>query len=221
MEYPGRSVIEGERVVGYLSAALSAGVWATRQQVNSDAYRAVHGYDEIPVNMEAPMEGQSYPYIHVMYQDNGFQPLSIEEGRYGVSDGAEGEPSVDRYSIYKFSGRYVVNVYATTILERECITDCLIGALGIDDSYRNLFYENPYLSVSPNMHTLSSPSARESWGTPWDADAMTAFRQLSFDVVGEFVYRVGTDARYISKIEFDQVVRTSVDAELNHDGSLS
>lgn len=189
-------IYNGERSVGYFTAALRAGVDATRRLLNSDDYKAVHGYDEIPVNMEYPQEGQRYPYVQVMYQNAKFYPASLEEGRKLVSD----DLSVDS-NAYLFEGSYIISIYANTIVERERIADCMLGMMGIDDRFRDAFYSNPYINVSPNMHTLVSNTANESIGTPWDSDALTCYRQFRFDVRGEFVYRVDGAARYVEAVD--------------------
>ena len=199
--YPENIIQRGDRVTGYFTACLRAGVDITRKMLNSEEYKAVHGYDEIPVNMEYPQEGQRYPYVQVMYQNGRFYPSTLDESlRYAPDDP---ELSEDRASIYLFEGSYLVSVYANTILERETISDCLIGMMGIDDRYRDGFYDTPYVNVTPNMHTLSSPTANESVGTPWDADELTCFRQFRFDVRGEFLYRVGTPVTYIEVIDVE------------------
>ena len=197
--YPDNVILRGDRAVGYFTACLRAGVDITRKMLNSDEYRAVHGFDEIPVNMEYPMEGQRYPYVQVMYQNSKFYPASLEErGHY---EAKIPESVADVASTYLFEGSYIVSIYSNTILERETIADCMIGMMGIDDAYRDGFYSTPYVNVTPNMHTLSSPTANESVGTPWDADALTCYRQLRFDVRGEFLYRVGTPVTYIEYID--------------------
>lgn len=206
--YPSDSVLHEDRAVGYLTGALRAGVWATRKHLQSDDYAKLFK-QEIPVEMDAPMEEQRYPYVHVMYRDRGFEPLSLEESCISDVLSDDDGDYWDEFHAYRFEGTYLVNIYATTILERETIADIMIGALGIDDRYRDLFYRNPYINVAPNMHTLSSPTSNESWGTPWDKDVMTAFRQLSFDVVGEFYYRFGTRAEYISSVDIDVLIDSS------------
>lgn len=201
VEYPENVIKLGDRAVGYFTAVLRAGVDVTRRMLNSDEYKAVHGYDEIPVNMEYPQEGQRYPYVQVGYQNSRFYPSSIEEKREAVPE----DPTAgkDDFSIYLFEGSYLISIYAGTILEREMIADCLIGMMGIDDGYRDGFYSSPYVNVTPNMHTLSSPTSNESIGTPWDADALTCYRQLRFDVRGEFLYRVGNPAVFVESVDID------------------
>ena len=201
VEYPENVIKLGDRAVGYFTAVLRAGVDVTRRMLNSDEYKAVHGYDEIPVNMEYPQEGQRYPYVQVGYQNSRFYPSSIEEKREAVPE----DPTAgkDDFSIYLFEGSYLISIYAGTILEREMIADCLIGMMGIDDGYRDGFYSSPYVNVTPNMHTLSSPTSNESIGTPWDADALTCYRQLRFDVRGEFLYRVGNPAVFVESVGID------------------
>ena len=195
-----------DREVGYFTAALRAGVDVTRKMLNSEEYKAVHGYDEIPVNMEYPQEGQQYPYVHVMYSNSRFYPSSLEEGRTHVDEQKE---EVLDTRLYIGEGSYIIGVYANTILERETISDCLIGMLGCDDMYRDGFYSSEYFNVTPNMHTLTSPTANESIGTPWDADELTCYRQFKFDVRCEFLYRIGHPAFYIEAVD--------VDAEINPD----
>ena len=191
----GEEIYYEERAVGYLTAALRAGVWAVRQHINRDDYKHILG-NEIAVDMDAPMEEQRYPYIHVMYRDKGFRPLALRGyGKYERSDGTELE-----LSAYRYSGEYLINIYATSILERETIADCCIGAFGIDRRFKQLLIDNPYINIAPNLHTLSSPTSNESWGTPWDKDVMTAFRQLSFDVTGEFYYRVEKEPVYLERL---------------------
>lgn len=190
-------VLYRDNSVGYLTGALRAGVWAVRQHINRPEYKMIIG-NEIEVDMDAPMEEQRYPYIHVMYRDNGFQPLSLEESAFYTLDGVDME-----LHGYKFRGTYIINIYATTILERETIADCCIGAFGIDNRFRVLLIENPYINIAPNMHTLSSPTSNESWGTPWDKDVMTAFRQLTFEVSGEFYYKVDEIPYYLERLVID------------------
>lgn len=198
--YPDNVIKRGDRAVGYFTACLRAGVDVTRKLLNSDEYKAVHGFDEIPVNMEYPMEGQRYPYVQVMYQNSKFYPASLEEKGHYKPD-VDSDSVADYASVYLFEGSYLISIYSNTILERETIADCMIGMMGIDDAYRDGFYDTPYVNVTPNMHTLSSPTANESVGTPWDADALTCYRQLRFDVRGEFLYRVGTPVTYIEYID--------------------
>ena len=208
-KYPENIIKRGDHAIGYFTACLRAGVDVTRRMLNSDEYREVHGYDEIPVDMEYPQVGQHYPYVQVMYQNSKFYPSSLEEANYyEVKDGD------DRANLYLFEGSYVISVYANTILERETICDCLIGMMGIDNAYRDGFSESPYVNVTPNMHTLSSPTANESVGTPWDADALTCYRQFRFDVRGEFLYRVGTPVTFIEAIEIEGRVKVGDESDV-------
>lgn len=190
------SVLHDDYAIGYFTAVLRAGVSVTREAVNQPHYLEILGYDEIPVNMEAPQTGQSYPYVQVSYSNSRFEPASVEEGR-DVWDGV----GANEHRVYRFEGSYTISVYANTILERETLSDCLIAIMGIDETYRRKFKDNPFINIEPNMHTLSSPTANETWGAPWDADAMTCYRQFRFDVRGEFHYRVGEHPVYLTSIE--------------------
>ena len=194
--YPDGMVIQQDRAIGYLTAMLRAGVSCVRQAMNRQCYLDIMGYDSIPVDMEAPNEMQSYPYIHVMYKSNGIRPSSLDETRFGEYVDEE-DVRLDDFSIYTFSGEYTLNIYATTILEREMIADCVIGAIAIDPYFKKLLVNNPYIGISPNIDTFDTRNSNESWGTPWSADVMTAFRQCSFSVIGEFVWRKTDPVEYI------------------------
>ena len=198
-----RKVINPEGVTGYLTAALRAGVWACRETLQSDLAVSVHGYDPLPVEMEAPIAVQSYPYVQVMYRNKSFQPASLQEARLVQWSDVDGTPFEGKLHAYLFDGSYSINVYANTILERERLCDCVIGLVGVDDSFPLKLVENPWINIAPNMATMASPTASESWGTPWDSDVMTAFRQLTFDVRGEFYYIVGRQAEYLSRIDIE------------------
>lgn len=180
------------RCVGYYTAALKAAVTGVRSVLSDEALLQAMGYESMVVDMEYPNEGQEYPYIHVMYNDKGFKPMSLSRKDY-VKNG----DSFDEYVRYKFDGTVMVNVYATTILERERICDFLIGA---SKRICEAIGENDWISIQGNPDTIRSTASNESVGTPWDEDEMTCFRQMSIDVAGEFMYREGANPQYIEKI---------------------
>ena len=204
-KYPGEFVLNGDRVTGYLTACLAAGVWATRQHLNRPEYLEVMRIgdgSEIPVDADYPMQGQKYPYVHVMWRNQKFEPTSLEEKRYINWIDAEGKGfQIDHCALYRFEGMYQLNVYCSSPIERAKITDAIIGATGIDDRFRNLLYQNPYVMLAPNMHTLAIGTENDSVGTPYDPEAMTCFSQLSFRVNGEFLYRHEVEPRFLTKIE--------------------
>ena len=192
-------ILEQDKAVGYLTATLRAGVWAVRYMLNLPEYLNLMGLDSIPVDMEAPNEQQSYPYVHVMYKNRGISPTSLKESHWGeiLENGVK---NVNEFAIYKFIGDFTLNIYATTILERETIADIIIGALAIDPRFRQKLLDNPYIGLTPNMDTFDTLNSNESWGTPWSAEAMTAFRQCNFSVIGEFVWRKVTPVQFITSI---------------------
>lgn len=203
--YPGQYVLNGDRVTGYQTACLAAGVWSVRAQVNKAEYKDALGIgdgSDVPVDAAWPEKGQKYPYIHVSWQNSKFEPTTLEEGRLVTYVDADGEGLLnDECNLYRFEGSYSVGIYATRPFERARISDTLIGALGIDDSFRDMLYRNPYISIAPNMHTLAVTAQSDTVGTPWDSDAMTCFCQMSFRCNGEFLYRRGATPRFLTRIE--------------------
>ena len=184
--------------IGYLTSALKAGVVAVRYILNLPEYKAIHGFEEIPVDMEAPYANVSYPYVHVIYSDKNITPIDLGAAGYKPS-----ENSIEEFQCYKFDGTFTLNMYARSILERERIADCMMAAVAIDDKFAQKLEGNPWINLCPNMHTFNFGTANESWGTPWSADEMTAFRQMKFDVVGQFYFRKTSVAEYIESIRVD------------------
>jgi hypothetical protein len=202
----GDEVIRASREVGYLTSALKALTWAVRETLNSDAAKAVHGFDSMPVEMEAPIDVKSYPFVQVMYRNKSFTP-DYNVGGDAFTDSRESPASSGRLREYEFSGTCTVNVYSTSIWERERISDCIIGALGASIEFRDKLVSNEWINMSPNMATLASASANESWGTPWDADLMTAFRTFTFEVQGQFYYATYPTLEYITKVDVESRMR--------------
>lgn len=194
-------VIRASREVGYFTATLKALTWAVRETLNSPEAIAVHGFDELPVEMEAPIDVKSYPFIQVMYRNKTFQPADYNVEGEPFADKTVSQLAFGKLREYRFEGTCTVNVYSTSIWERERISDCIIGSLGASIGFRDKLVSNEWINISPNMATLASASANESWGTPWDADLMTAFRTFTFEVQGEFYYAVRPTLEYISKVE--------------------
>lgn len=202
--YPGEIVLHGDRVTGYLSACLAGGVWAIRQQLNSKEYKDALGYDdsqELDVDMMFPIRRESWPYVQVMWVNDDMMPVSLEEKRLVNYIGDDGNKAYDQLNMYRFEGHYTVVVFANTVLERERISDAIIGALGIDDRFRDLMYDNPYINIAPNMHTLDIGAATESLGSPWDDNLVTCSRRLYFKANGEFTFRRGVIPTFLTAIE--------------------
>ena len=218
IEYPDSMVMHDDRAIGYFTAALKAGVDAVRYVMNQPEYLALLGLDSIPVNMDAPDETQRYPYIHVMYQSTKIQPISLDASNFAwyqkeiPADQVErsAETAVvdmeDWYDLYRFDGSYTINVYANTILEREKISDVCIAAMAIDRRFRRYLIDNAFINIAPNMSTFDMRTSTESWGTPWSPDVMTAFRNFSFQVTGEFLYRYATTVQFISSMPISATI---------------
>lgn len=204
--YPGNQVMHGDYAVGYLTAALKAGVSAVRTVVSGSVFGGLVSQSGIPVEMEYPDADAKYPYIHVAYRNKKFEPASLNELREALH--MEGSEEVyEHYRMYRFEGEFAINIYATTILERETISDAIISMIGMDEGFRTALVANPYINIAPNMHALSSPTANESVGAPEDKDIMTCFRQFTFPVYGEFYMRVGNVPQLISKIDIAAEMR--------------
>lgn len=183
--------------VGYLSACLKAGTWAVSKIMNSDEAKAVHGLDEIPVHPEAPQQGQHYPYIQIGYTNTAFTPTTLNSAYVATLAGG----TTAHVASYKYSGLIEIGIYTIRIAERERLSDCLLAQVGIRPAFRQAIIQNQWIDMSPNMATLASPVANESFGTPWDKDLPTAYRHFNFKVQGEFYYKVSETPEYLTKIQ--------------------
>lgn len=201
MKYPTHNendVWQDVQAVGYLTSTLKALTWAVREQLNTPEAVAVHGFEQLRVDAEAPIDVESYPFVQVLYRNDSFNPSLLANSEYYKPE--PGSDVIDEVVPYMFTGTATVNVYSTSILERERISDCLIGQLGASLEFRKRLISNPWVNIHPNMKTLASATANESWGTPWSDDLMTCFRSFTFKVQGEFFYRVEPDLTYLEKI---------------------
>lgn len=187
--------------VGYYTSALRALVWATRATLNSDEAKKVHGFSELRVDADAPLDIQVYPYVHVQYQDGGFRPAELQKHDWIGAPAAAAD-----IAAYRYSGTASINVYSNSILERDRIADAVIGLVGIDRRFQTMLRSNAWIGMTPNMAELRSTTANQSWGTPWDDNLITAFRTLSFPVTGEFSYRVGESVVFLGGISVDERV---------------
>lgn len=196
-KYDPQAVYVDDGAVGYFTACLKAGVWAVDALINSPSAQRVHGYDSIPVHSEAPAEGQRYPYLQIGYDNKKFEPTTLNE----LADITLADGSLAQVASYRYEGAINVGVYATTILERERLSDCLIAQVGICRDFRLKLQENEWIDMSPNMATLASPVANESWGVPWDDNIQTCYRNFAFKVHGEFYYKVTDTITYLTKVQ--------------------
>lgn len=186
------------QAVGYLTSTLKALTWAIREQLNTPEAIAVHGFDSLRVDAEAPIDVESYPFVQVLYRNDSFSPTLLANSEFYKAD--NDSDALNEVVPYMFTGTATVNIYSVSILERERISDCLIGQLGASLAFRKRLISNPWVNIHPNMKTLASATANESWGTPWSDDLMTCFRSFTFKVQGEFYYRVEPDVAYLEKI---------------------
>ena len=187
--------------VGYYTSVIRALVWATRETLNSDEAKKVHGFDELRVDENAPLDVEKYPYVQVMYQDGGFEPAEVQKHEW------IGMPSTNvDVSTYRYSGTASINIYSPSILERDRISDAVIGLIGVDRRFEDKLDSNKWIRITPNMAKMRSTTANQSWGTPWSDNEITAFRTMSFPVVGEFSYRVSSDVTFLGSITVTETV---------------
>ena len=203
-KYDPQAVYVDDGAVGYLTACLKACTWAVDAIMNSASAKLVHGYDSIPVHPEAPAEGQSYPYLQIGYDNKKFEPLTMDE----LADVKMKDDLTAEVASYRFEGAFNIGVYSTSIAERERLSDCLIAQVGINRAFRLKLQENEWIDISPNMATLASPVANESWGVPWDDNLQTCYRNFAFQVHGEFYYKVTDTITYLTKVQ----VRSSIES---------
>lgn len=204
MPFDPTMVYQDSETIGYLTSTLRALTWAVRDIMTDKTAVRMHGFSDLKVECEAPIDIEKYPYIQVMYKNTSFERTSLEgQPQPTWTDDDE----LAEYRLYMFKGQCTVNVYATTILERERLSDCLIARMSGVGDFSNKLISNEWINIHPNMATLKTPTANESWGTPWSEDLMTCFRSFTFELIGEFAYRkVGGVPEFITKIEVEGII---------------
>lgn len=203
MPFDSTMVYQPTEAIGYLTSTLKALTWAVRDAMTDKTAVKMHGFSNLKVECEAPIDIEKYPYIQVLYKNTSFDRTSLD----GLAPTWTDKDELAYYRQYMFKGQCTVNVYATTILERERLSDCLIARLsGVGDFAKKLI-SNEWINIHPNMGTLKSQTSNESWGTPWSEDLMTCFRSFTFEVIGEFAYRkVKGEPDFISKVNVEGII---------------
>lgn len=195
-------VIHEDKHIGYFYSCLTAATDSIRKILQSDNAVAIHGYPNIKVESDYPIEEKAYPYVRVGYQNDDFRPAApMEWVRVNRKDGGHAD-----LACYLFTGRITIDIYALSPVEVSLISDAIISCIEIDPTYRNLLRSNPYINIEPNMATMKNNTSNDSLGTPWDADQVTCFKQFSFNVRGEFYYINKTDPTFITKIQLNLIV---------------
>lgn len=196
-------VYQPSETIGYLTSTIRALTWAVREVMTDATAISMHGFADLKVECEAPIDIEKYPYIQVMYKNTSFDRTSLD----GLEPTWTEDDELAHVRNYMFRGQCTINIYSTTILERERISDCVIARMsGVGDFVQKLT-SNEWINIHPNMGTMKSPTANESWGTPWSEDLMTCFRSFTFEVVGEFAYRkVDGVPDFISKVNIEGII---------------
>lgn len=204
MPFDPTQVYQDNETIGYLTSTIRALTWAVRDVMTDDIAVAMHGFSDLKVECEAPIDIEKYPYIQVMYKNSSFERTSLEGKPQPTWTDDE---QLAHYRQYMFRGQCTVNVYSTTILERERISDCLIARMSGVGDFSDKLISNEWINIHPNMATLKTPTANESWGTPWSEDLMTCFRSFTFELTGEFAYRKVDGAPvFINKINVEGII---------------
>lgn len=193
----GKMVWHEPRRVGYFYSCLTAATDSVRKFLQSPEMVAVHGYKNLKVESDYPIEEKAYPYVQVMYSNDDFQPASPYEWVTVEDRGTGGYVDV---AAYLFTGRVMLNVYANSPVEAAILADCIVSGIGIAPKYRQCLRDNPYINIEPNMATLQNTTSNDSKGTPWDSDLVTVFKQFAFKVRGEFYYIDRVAPSFITKI---------------------
>lgn len=142
------------------------------------------------VDIEYPVEKQSYPGIWVSYEDTDpIQIAGIDHKEY-VTD-LEGIHEITRYV---FEGTLSFTCAALSSLERDRLFDEMVRVLAFArvennniSAFRTTIENNDFIGINLNFDVLRPSGDAAGPGTPWGTDEIIYEKTLSIDIRGEFV----------------------------------
>lgn len=190
---------------GLIEAVKKGVIVALRTALNGTSMSS--SQDRISVDMEYPLDKESYPGIWVQFSISSLRPSGMGMLEYDPETG-------DRLQQYMYEGRVTVVVVALTSLERDRIADYLISMMtfsripnprlitehGVSENFSDLYAsldENPHLSMTVNTDSVRPGGQSTTVGTAWDPTAIAYEDAYSFEVLGEFQLVTTNDGNYV------------------------
>jgi hypothetical protein len=194
---------------GMIETVKRAVMNALREALSGTTLNHMVNGTNVTIDMEYPIEKESYPGIWVQFSFNeivqagiGHEPMS----RNIVAEAIENSPEVVNWEPireFQFKGRVTLTIVALTSLERDRLSDAVITMLAFSrppevwvtsdpqedtKQFRQLIAslaENPYVSISINHDQIIPGGQAMTTGVPWDEEIPGYEDTYSFDILGQ------------------------------------
>ena len=187
---------------GMIETVKRAVMNALREALSGTSLNHLVNGTEVTIDMEYPIEKESYPGIWVQFSFNEITQAGIGHElliREVVAEATGNTPEVVNWEPireFQFKGRVTLTIVALTSLERDRLADSVITMLAFSrppetvinnanedtKQFRQLITslsENPYVSISINHDQIVPGGQAMTTGVPWDEETD------SFDILGQ------------------------------------
>ena len=170
-------------------------------------------FRNIKIDLEYPVDEQSYPSIWVDFEPLGnLSIVGIGHSEYTTAPGGSNEA----YR-WRFAGHLSFTVVALTSLERDRLVDSLIKVFAFSRSaglttFRQVLEGGQLIALNADFDQVELRGFSTSAGTPWGTDDLMYEGTVVIEIAGEFI-NTSTDLLMdVSGIEmFEWVLDTESD----------
>lgn len=204
---------------GMIETVKRAVMNALREALSGTTLNHMVNGTDVTIDMEYPIEKESYPGIWVQFSFNeivqagiGHEPII----KNVLVEATEGSPEVVNWEPlreFQFKGRVTLTIVALTSLERDRLADAVITMLAFSRTSNNVITdptkdtqqfrqfitslaENPYVSVSINHDQIIPGGQAMTTGVPWDEEIPGYEDSYSFDILGQTNLVFRSDGTY-------------------------
>lgn len=198
----------GSGGTGMIETVKRAIMNALREALTGSTLNRLINGSPVTVDMEYPIQVESYPGIWVQFSFNeitqagiGHEPLFknvLAEATETTPEEVNWEPMRE----FQFKGRVTLTIVALTSLERDRLADAVVTMLAFsrppnitltDPSqdtrqfrqFISSLAENPYVSISVNHDQIMPGGQAMTTGVPWDEEIPGYEDSYSFDILGQ------------------------------------
>lgn len=206
---------------GLIEAVKRAVTQALREAITNTGMSLVGTDSKVTVNLEYPIEEESYPGIWVQFSVTNLTRAGLSHELWLKDDDDNWIPMQE----WMFQGRVTLNIVALSNKERDRISDAVITMFAFSRTpdlvltdpardtkqYRSFLTQieqNPYVSMVINTDVLGSGGQSAQMGMlPWQQDILVYEDTYTFDLLGQFNILFKNDGWYTLR-------RVDVNAEM-------
>jgi hypothetical protein len=193
---------------GMIETVKRAVMNALREALTGTTLNQMVNGTDVTIDMEYPIEKESYPGIWVQFSFNeivqagiGHEPLI----RNVLAEATPTSPEVVNWETireFQFKGRVTLTIVALTSLERDRLADVVITMLAFSRTPNTVLTEptkdtkqlrqlisslaeNPYVSMTINHDQVIPGGQAMTTGVPWDEEIPGYEDSYSFDILGQ------------------------------------